>query len=174
MLTDETVKIAMEQSTLSLHQAFTEGNSRQIRDVLLNNDNQSLSINQRDEARGLQTVLMRLCHLHMNQSERSEILQLILERDPDINFTDSSGRTALTHACIAEKTDVVRSLAALPGCDPNIVDEDGNTALIYAVKSRRADIVQVFLQCFQGRVDVDIVNNKGKLTASTDVKGVST
>ena len=75
---------------------------------------------------------------------------------------DSCGRTALAHACIGEKTDVIQRLAALPECDADIADVDGNTPLIYAVKSRKVHVCQILLDSFKGRVDVDAVNNKGK------------
>ena len=119
----------MDRTTVGLHQAFTDADTQQIRAVLLGRAT-DLDIDQRDEARGLQTVLMRLCHLHIEAAERADILQLVLDRRPAINVTDSGGRTALTHACIAERTDVISRLAALPDCDPDVTDEDGNTVLI--------------------------------------------
>ena len=124
----------------------------------------AIDIDERDTARGLQTVLMRLCHLHISDDDRDTILRLIISREPDVNVQDSSGRTALAHACIAERTDVIECLARIPQCDPNVRDNDGNTPLLYAVKSRKVKVVQAMLSFFSGKgLKVDAVNNKGML-----------
>ena len=77
-------------------------------------------------------------------------------------FQDGGGRTALAHACIAEKEDILSALASVPGCDPNITDNDGNTPLMYAVRSRHPTMVQSIIEAFRGHdLDVNCVNDKG-------------
>ncbi len=104
---------------------------------------------QRDVAHGLQTILMRLCHLHLDSEKRQEIFDLIMDKNPNINIQDSSGRTALVHACIAEKLDIIQGLSLRQDCNPNIVDDDENSALTYTVRSRNVNVVQIFLESFK-------------------------
>ena len=108
---------------------------------------------------------MRLCHLHLDLEDRSAILDLLLHHcHVDVNATDVGGRTALCHACIAEKVDVISALAEVPECDPNKVDRDGNTPLIYAVKSRKVHIVDSILNSFFKKgLNVDYTNKKGNV-----------
>ena len=139
----------------------------------------------RDEAHGLQSLLMRLCHLHITSEERQNIANTLLsmtalpqinaphprsnaahtlEPSPEeyVNAIDVAGRTALCHACIAERTDIIYALAQEPCCDPNKADRDGNTPLIYAVKSRRPEVVEALIDCFLDRgLQVNHCNKKG-------------
>lgn len=121
----------------------------------------SIDVDERDRACGMQTVLMRLCHLKIHEDERIAILRMILSCNPDMNIKDSSGRTALVHACIAENTEIVQYLSELPECDPSLSDNDGNTPLMYAVRSRKIHVVQTLLRCFYDRLDVNATNNQG-------------
>ena len=105
---------------------------------------------------------MRLCHVHLNPGDRSELFELLIERGADVNLQDSSGRTALAHSCIAEKMDIMELLGNIPECDPNIADNDENSPLMYAVKSRQVEVVKKLLECFKDRsLDVHRQNTKG-------------
>lgn len=107
---------------------------------------------------------MRLCHVHASPEDRGDIFRLLIERGASVNAQDSSGRTALTHSCIAEKTDLVGLLSKIPDCDPNILDNDGNHALMYAVKSRQVAVVKKLITCFKDRgLDINHKNNKGMI-----------
>ena len=89
---------------------------------------------------------------------------MILARSPTVNLQDSSGRTALMHACIAEKLDIIQALACIEECDPNVTDEDMNSALTYAVRSRKPPVVETLLVAFKTHgLDVNHRNNKGKV-----------
>ena len=116
-----------------------------------------------DEAHGLQSLLMRLCHLHISPEERASAADALLDtHSVDVNVVDVAGRTALCHACIAERTDMIHALARDDLCDPNRADKDGNTPLIYAVKSRRTEVVETLIDCFLHRgLNVNHCNKKG-------------
>lgn len=148
-----------------LRQAFNNCDVSEILQ-LLKTSGDTTNLNFRDEAHGLQSLLMRLCHLHITPEERREITGCLLAprpRSPDINAVDIAGRTALCHSCIAERTDMIAALSQDPACDPNVADKDGNTPLIYAVKSRRAEVVEALIDCFMPRgLDVNHCNKKGR------------
>ena len=123
-----------------------------------------INVDFRDVTHGLQTVLMRLCHVPADDATRQEILYLILAQNPSLNIQDSSGRTALMHACIAEKLDVIQALSTVDDCDPNTTDEDMNSALTYAVRSRKCPVVKTLLVAFRNHgLNVNHRNNKGEL-----------
>ena len=123
-----------------------------------------INVDFRDVTHGLQTLLMRLCHVPVDDVKRREILYLILARNPSVNIQDSSGRTALMHACIAEKLDVIQALSSSADCDPNIADDDMNSALTYAVRSRKPPVVETLLVAFKNHgLYVNHRNNKGEL-----------
>ena len=122
-----------------------------------------IDVDFRDVTHGLQTLLMRLCHVPADDAKRREILFLILARNPSINIQDSSGRTALMHACIAEKLDIIQALSSIEDCDPNVVDEDINSALTYAVRSRKPHVVEILLVGFKDQgLNVNHRNKRGK------------
>ena len=135
-----------------------------IEEIMQLLESETIDLNDRDPIHGLQTCLMRLCHLHVDTSNRALILSSILRHQPDVNIQDSSGRTALAHACIAEKTDIIERLSEVRECDPNIADSDGNTPLMYAVKSRKPPVVEQIILAFKNRrLHVNHINNKGKV-----------
>ena len=113
--------------------------------VIKNLKETEINVDLRDVTHGLQTLLMRLCHVPVDDAKRREILYLILARGPTVNIQDSSGRTALMHACIAEKLDIIQALSGIEECDPNVTDEDMNSALTYAVRSRKPLVVETLL-----------------------------
>ena len=147
-----------------LHRALSDSDHGMIAEVLSSGD---VNINHREPGCGLQTVLMRVCHVPMDCNERRTLISDIVAQQADVNLTDATGRTAIAHACIAEKNDVIEILAALPDCDPNIADNDGNTPLLYAVKSRKPDVVHKLLTSFpKNSIQTDHRNNRGKLLPS--------
>lgn len=60
--------------------------------------------------------------------------RLLLEQNVDINATDSSGRTALHHAALTLREEII-SLLLEWGIDKSIKDNDGVTAQLLVVKS---------------------------------------
>ena len=130
--------------------------------VIKNLKETEINVDFRDVSHGLQTLLMRLCHVPVDDVKRGEILYLILARSPTVNIQDSSGRTALMHACIAEKLDIIQALSSIEECDPNVTDDDMNSALTYAVRSRKPAVVETLLVAFKTHgLDVNHRNNKG-------------
>lgn len=144
----------------ALHRALSDSDHRMITQLLCAGD---VDVNHREPACGLQTVLMRICHVPMDPDERSVLVNKILKLGANVNLTDVTGRTAIAHACIAEKNDVIEMLSR-SDCDPNIPDNDGNTPLLYAVKSRKPDVVFKLLTSFpKATINIDHRNNKGNI-----------
>ncbi len=144
----------------ALQKAMHDQDFKTIKRIL---KNPGVDLDQRDESHGLQTILMRLCHLHLDSEKREEIFNLIMNRKPDVNIQDSSGRTALAHACIAEKLDIIQGLSLRHDCSPNIADNYGNSALTFTVRSGNVKVVQRFLESFRHHgIDMDHRNAKGK------------
>ncbi|XP_066138249.1 uncharacterized protein [Euwallacea fornicatus] len=56
----------------------------------------------------------------------------------DLNATDSSGRTILSHVASNGTIDVLELLLQVPGLDPNKPDNEGNTPLHFAAQAGRA------------------------------------
>jgi hypothetical protein len=149
-------------STEDLFEAISDNNPDLLLQ-LLNDPRNGIEVNERDKAHGLQTLLMRACHLHVTTEQRAAILDSTMLLGPNVNLLDGGGRSCLCHACISEKMEVVELLASCPETDPNIADSDGNTALLYAVRSRNPTVVSRLIELFLLRgLDVNHVNFKGK------------
>ncbi|ELT90110.1 hypothetical protein CAPTEDRAFT_218738 [Capitella teleta] len=135
--------------------------------ALLKDPSTNIDVNQRDKSHGLQTLLMRSCHLHVTAPQRAAILNAVLELQPDVNIQDGGGRSCLCHACISERLEVLDVLASCQDTDPNLVDSDGNTALIYAVRSRNPNVVSQMIDLFANKgLTVNHVNTKGQSALS--------
>ncbi|XP_060072177.1 ankyrin repeat domain-containing protein 33B-like [Ylistrum balloti] len=92
-----------------------------------------------------------------------ESVQNILEDTPtdeEINESDRTGKTALSHACVLGLTPVVELLSETPGVDPNIGDKDGTTPLIFAAQAGYREIVKFLLNDFR-KIHVDQRNKLG-------------
>ena len=108
-----------------------------------------------------QTTLMRLCHLRV-QGDCGALMRLALRRpSADINCCDRRGRTALMHACIAKRVDLVKLLSRRSDCDPNICDKEGRSALMYAIASSNEAVLKSLLHHCPD-IDVAAVNKYGK------------
>ncbi|PIK41933.1 putative trichohyalin isoform X1 [Apostichopus japonicus] len=70
-------------------------------------------------------------HLATSQG-KSEILELLLENEADVNVQDSSNRTALMLACQSDQIGIVKMLLEHKA-DPNIRDQKGWTANDHAI-----------------------------------------
>ena len=147
-------------STEELQKAFANCDTNTITSLL--SQECYLDVDSRDVNHGLQTILMQTCHIHVDSSTRKDIFNKLIQRGANVNLVDGSGRTALAHACIAERADIVELLSELKECDVNIPDNDGNTPIIYAVRSRNVKVVTVLLDGFRN-VDVNHANNKGDI-----------
>ncbi|NMS24930.1 ankyrin repeat domain-containing protein, partial [Vibrio parahaemolyticus] len=70
-------------------------------------------------------------------------VNLLIEKNIDINQADSVGRTALFFALFQEKT-ATKLLEA--GADPNISAESGTTPLIVATNHKNVPIIKLLLR----------------------------
>ena len=68
--------------------------------------NPRFDVNIRDLTQDLQTPLMKLCYSEINDTNLMTIMDLLLDRNADLNTQDSLGRTAVMHACIARRTTI--------------------------------------------------------------------
>jgi ankyrin repeat protein len=85
------------------------------------------------------------------------IVQLLLEKDADVNAKDRDGKTALMHA-INKPSDMVELLIE-KGAKLDMKDNDGKTALMHAVQYNDMDAVALLLR---NRADPNITDNEGK------------
>ena len=85
-------------------------------------------------------------------------VRMLLERGADVNFQDSSSRTAsytpLMYACLAKDFDKVYTLIE-NGANPSIRDQNGSTALIHASRRGGERIMSLLLQHGAKANDVD-------------------
>lgn len=88
---------------------------------------------------------------------RDAIVQILLERDVDINERDSSGRTALQLAATYGHAAVVRLLLQ-SGAQVNATDSLGRTALHWATLQKQEPVLRVFLEA---GADVNVCDVNG-------------
>ncbi|XP_060083885.1 ankyrin repeat domain-containing protein 34B-like [Ylistrum balloti] len=123
----------------NLEKAIQQNNVEKILNLIRN---ENVHVNSRDVGHDLLTVLMKVCYLEIPDCDIVNIINEILEREPDVNMQDSLGRTAIMHACISGKSDVVDCLINDPDSRIDIFDFDGNSALMYAVKTGSLPIIK--------------------------------
>lgn len=123
--------------------------------------NANVDINTRDISQDLLTILMKVCYLKIPDREIINILNEILERDPDINIQDSFGRTAIIHACIAGNFEVTDCLISDPESRIDVFDFDGNSALMHAVKTGSVPIAKRILEHPGGVSLLEVHNSNG-------------
>lgn len=143
--------------------ALTDGDSEALRQTLTSDEYVTSSKqNQKgNDVSDEQTTLMRLCHIRY-QGDRAAAMRLALRRpSADVTARDVRGRTALMHACMTRRMDIVQLLARRSDCDPNATDNKGRTALMYAVMSRSEALLKTLLRHCPD-IDVNIVNTDGR------------
>ncbi len=87
-----------------------------------------------------------------------KIIELLLERGADPNFSTIEGNTALMYASMENEKEII-NLLLNNGADPNLKDDDGNTALIYAIESYNSEFIIELL--LNAGADPTIKNNEG-------------
>ena len=102
-----------------------ENKNIEVFKVLLKDTNGANSF--RDKTK--ETILMQAC-----ESNREEIVKILIKNDADVNARDAKGKTALMIACDKGNKDIVNVLLAA-GADVKIKDNNSATALIYSLKS---------------------------------------
>ncbi|XP_071098283.1 ankyrin repeat domain-containing protein 34B-like [Haliotis cracherodii] len=117
-----------------------------IDDLLNAIDDEDFDPDERDRIHDLQTFLMKICHMGLDNYGESAILDSLDAKTPDYHAQDAQGRTALMHACIARKSNVVQFVTSRCS-DVTQRDNDGNTVLVYAIRSGDSDIIENILDC---------------------------
>jgi regulator of RNase E activity RraB len=87
-----------------------------------------------------------------------KIIELLLERGADPNFSTIEGNTALIQASMVNEKEIV-NLLLNNSANPNLKDNDGDTALINAVYSGNREIIEILLNA---GADPTIKNNQGE------------
>ncbi|XP_069102907.1 ankyrin repeat domain-containing protein 34C-like [Argopecten irradians] len=142
----------------NLEKAIQQNNVEKILNLVRN---ENVDVNSRDIGHDLLTTLMKVCYLEIPDREIVNIINEVLERDPEMNIQDSLGRTAIMHACISGKHDVVDCLISDPDSRIDIFDFDGNSALMYAVKTGSVSIVKRIMDHPGGLALLDVYDTNG-------------
>ncbi|MBP2626773.1 MAG: Ankyrin repeat-containing protein [Firmicutes bacterium] len=74
--------------------------------------------------------------------KKSDIVELLLEKQATVNLQDKYGKTALIHATVMGAEDIVTMLLEY-GANPNIQDNNGRTPLIEAYTKKYARISEI-------------------------------
>ena len=147
-----------DQVQQQLREALTNGDVDYIVDVLSTED---FDIDLRDVTHDLQTFLMKICYCNLETSSVFAIMDAILKRGPDVNIQDSWGRTALMHACIANKPPIIETLLEYDDVNIAVIDFEGNSALSFAVQNCDTYTLEDLLIHKDGRALLNVHNAKG-------------
>ena len=83
----------------------------------------------------------------LNEAQRLEILDFLLDHGACVNLRDKGGVTALYYSCQSNlHLSACAELLLARGADPNLCDAWGCTALHYAARRGYADIVRILLE----------------------------
>merc|ERR1711892_782684 len=100
-----------------------------------------------------------LLYAAANSNAGTEITKRILNRPgTEVNNVDNQGFTALHHAMVKNKTDIVRVLLANTNLKLDILDDYGANALIEACASNCIDCVELFIE--DNRCNSGLINQK--------------
>lgn len=124
--------------------------------------NPKFNVNIRDITDNLQTPLMTLCHSEIHDKYLLEIIDLLVDRNADLNLQDSLGRTVVMHALIARRSTLADYLISDPTTRLEIFDFDGNSALSHAVKSIDCIMTKRILEHPAGIGLLEIYNSNGE------------
>ena len=141
-----------------LHDTVRNGNCFQLRYLL---EKRGENIDKRDSNR--QTALMVAVYTkYASKKIARNVLDLVLKGNPDLNIVDSSGRTALMHACISNNLYAVRLLVSENALDlwMDAQDYEGMTSLMYAVRNNNFKMVAVLLSPWKQLGLSTILENK--------------
>ncbi|XP_052085278.1 uncharacterized protein LOC127722476 [Mytilus californianus] len=125
-------------------------------------NNPKFEVNVRDVTQDLQTPMMKLCYSEIPDSSLMAIMDLLLERYADLNLQDSSGKTAMMHACLARRTTIADYIISDPTSRLEMFDFDGNSVLSHAVKNIDYIITKRILEHPAGISLLEIYNSNGQ------------
>lgn len=80
------------------------------------------------------------------KNNNEKLYSFFIEKaEPDLNFRDKSGKSALMYASETDNYDLIELLLR-KGADANLIDKQGQTALIYASKNDHILCVESLLR----------------------------
>ncbi|XP_046572337.1 uncharacterized protein LOC124280442 [Haliotis rubra] len=137
--------------------ALREGRIKKTRIILEASDEQLDSARNEDG----HTLLIAACHIK-DPSRRLHMMEMLVEREPEINRRDLRGRTALSHACEVGCCDVINVLIRHHSVDPDAVDFKGDTPLIHGSRQGQHEAITLLCQTFRRLgLKVDHFNDEG-------------
>ncbi|XP_067654086.1 ankyrin repeat domain-containing protein 34C-like [Haliotis asinina] len=154
MCTDRSMFTGTQDSILT-------GNIDELLNVI---EDEDFDPDERDRIHDLQTFVMKVCHMDIDNEESLTILESLDAKNPDYQAQDVRGRTALMHACIARKSHIVQFVTSRCS-DITQRDNDGNTVLVYAIQSGDCEIIEYILDCCLTTHELLSAKNNTGLTA---------
>ncbi|XP_067681651.1 ankycorbin-like [Haliotis asinina] len=137
--------------------ALREGRIKMTRIILEASDEQLDSARNEDG----HTLLIAACHIK-DPSRRLHMMEMLVERVPEINRRDLKGRTALSHACEVGCCDAINVLIHHHNVDPDAVDFKGDTPLIHGARHGQHQAISLLCQTFRRLgLKVDHFNDEG-------------
>ncbi|KAJ4854426.1 ankyrin repeats (3 copies) domain-containing protein [Trichoderma breve] len=102
--------------------------------------------------------------------ERLDVIELLLERDKNVNRLDKRGRTLLHIAVDCNDTDVLRRCLKLGSIDINAKDYAGRTALHTAAASWRGSAYKIMSILLDHEAAIATIDNEGHTPLWTAIK----
>ncbi|KAM9367972.1 ankyrin repeat domain-containing protein 34B [Phaethornis superciliosus] len=111
-----------------------------------------------------ETPLMIACrtkHSDAQSVSKAKMVKYLLENMADPNIQDTSGKTALIHACQEKAGPEVVSLLLKSGADPSLQDHSNRSALVYAINSEDRETLKILLSaCREQGKEVIIITTE--------------
>lgn len=102
--------------------------------------------------------------------ERLDVIELLLERDKNVNHLDKSGRTLLHIAVDCNDPDVMRRCLKLGSIGIDIKDNTGRTALHTAAASWRSSAYEITSVLLEHEAAIATIDNEGYTPLWTAIK----
>ncbi|XP_023227974.1 POTE ankyrin domain family member B2-like [Centruroides sculpturatus] len=134
-----------KENFTKLHRACWLGNESDVRNCL-----KSIPVNSKDDE--------NRSPLHLAAAKGNiAVIEMLLEKDPDVNDQDINGKTPLIKAIEGYHEKTVHSLIEADA-DVNLKDRGGNTAIHIALNTGQYDVAQYLLQY---TTEVNTANKNG-------------
>ena len=100
--------------------------------------------------------------MHCAASGNAEMLQIILDKGPNLDLTDKFGRTALHYACKADNLKTLTILGEQEEIEVNCVTNGGKTPLMMAVEQGDPELVRTCLNMSAAPFIKDVLGQTAK------------
>lgn len=100
--------------------------------------------------------------MHCAASGNPEMLQVLLEKGPNLDLTDKFGRSALHYACKAGNLETLKILVEQEEIEVNCVTNGGKTPLMMAVEFGDPELVRTCLNMSAAPFIKDVLGQTAK------------